>query len=33
MRSENLRDEKLIKSILKMLEENKLHPLDVIEVL
>ena len=33
MRSENLRDEKLIKSTLKMLEENKLYPLDVIEVL
>ena len=33
MRSETLRDEKLIKSILKMLEENKLYPLDVIEVL
>ena len=33
MTSENLRDEKLIKSTLKMLEENKLYPLDVIEVL
>lgn len=33
MRSENLRDEKLKKSILKMLEENKLYSLDVIEVL
>ena len=33
MISENLRDEKLIKSTLKMLEENKLYPLDVIEVL
>ena len=33
MRSETLRDEKLIKSILKMLEADKLYPLDVIEVL
>ena len=33
MTSENLRDEKLIKSTLKMLEENKLYPLDVIEIL
>ena len=33
MTSKNLRDEKLIKCILKMLLENKLYPLDVIEVL
>ena len=33
MRSENLRDEQLIKCILKMLEENKLYPLDLIKVL
>ena len=33
MKSKNLRDEKLIKCILKMLLENKLYPLDVIEVL
>ena len=33
MTSKHLRDEKLIKCILKMLLENKLYPLDVIEVL
>ena len=33
MNSEDLRDEKLIKKTLKMLKENKLYPLDMIEVL
>lgn len=33
MDSETLRDEKLIKRTLKALKENKLYPLDVIEVL
>ena len=33
MTDKELRDEKLIKSTLKMLEENKLYPLDVIEIL
>ena len=33
MTSENLRDEKLIKRTLKMLEEDKLYPLDTIEIL
>lgn len=33
MNSENLRDEKLIKRTLKMLNENKLYPLDTIEIL
>ena len=33
MTSENLRDEKLIKRTLEMLEENRKYPLDVIEVL
>lgn len=33
MTSENLRDEKLIKTTLEMLEENREYPLDVIEIL
>ena len=33
MTDKELRDEKLIKSTLKMLEKNKLYPLDVIEIL
>lgn len=33
MNSETLRDEKLIKRTLKMLNENKLYPLDTIEIL
>ena len=33
MTSQNLRDEKLIKRTLEMLEENREYPLDVIEVL
>ena len=33
MTSENLRNEKLIKRTLEMLEENRKYPLDVIEVL
>ena len=33
MTSENLRDEKLIKRTLEMLEENREYPLDIIEIL
>ena len=33
MNIENLRDEGLIKRTLKMLKENKLYPLDIIDVL
>lgn len=33
MTDKELRDEKLIKSTLKMLEKNKLYSLDVIEIL
>lgn len=33
MNNENLRDEKLIKRTLELLKENKLYPLDTIEIL
>lgn len=33
MGSENLRDEKLMKKTLEMIKENKLYPLDAIEII